>query len=34
MPLALGVAGAALLTLVAIFAPLRAGIAKVKAVDF
>jgi ABC-2 type transport system permease protein len=33
-PLVLGVSGAALLTLVAIFAPLRAGIAKVKSVDF
>jgi len=34
MPLILGVSGAALLTLVAVFAPLRAGIAKVRAVDF
>lgn len=33
-PLVLGVSGAAVLTVVAIFAPLRAGIAKVKSVDF
>jgi ABC-2 type transport system permease protein len=32
--LVLGVSGAAVLTLVAIFAPLRAGIAKVRSVDF
>jgi ABC-2 type transport system permease protein len=34
VPLVLGVSGAAVLTLVAIFAPLRAGIVKVKSVDF
>jgi ABC-2 type transport system permease protein len=34
VPLVLGVSGAAALTLVAIWAPLRAGIAKVRSVDF
>ena len=34
MPLVLGVSGAAALTLVAVVAPLRAGIAKVRSVDF
>ncbi|MEQ1857559.1 MAG: hypothetical protein ABL963_13960 [Longimicrobiales bacterium] len=34
LPLVFGVSGAALLTLVAIFVPLRAGIAKVRSVDF
>ena len=34
MALVLGVSGAAVLTLVAVFAPLRAGIAKVRSVDF
>ena len=34
VPLVLGVSGAAALTLVAIFAPLRAGITRVRAVDF
>jgi len=33
-PLVLGVSGAALLTLLAIFVPLRLGIAKVRSVDF
>ncbi len=33
-PLVLGVSGAALLTAVAVWAPLRAGIAKVRSVDF
>jgi ABC-2 type transport system permease protein len=34
VPLVLGVSGALLLTLAAVFLPLRAGIAKVKSVDF
>jgi hypothetical protein len=34
IPLVLGMSGAAVLTLVAVFVPLRLGIAKVRSVDF
>jgi hypothetical protein len=34
LPLLSGVSGAAVLTIIAIWAPLRAGIAKVRTVDF